>query len=73
MTTAVTVLFATASVLLIVLVLAQRSTGGLSSLFGGSVAADAGGSAAAHRNLVKFTAATAVVWTLSAVVLGLLG
>lgn len=73
MTVAVTVVFVATTALLIVLVLAQRSTGGLSSLFGGSITAEAGSSASTSGNLIRFTAGTALVWALAAVALGLLG
>lgn len=73
MTTALTVLSALSSVLLIGLVLLHRGTGGgVSDMFGGSGSSAARESATAGRTLARVTAVTAVVWLASAVALGLL-
>lgn len=71
-TTALTILCGATSVLLILLVLLQRgSGGGITDLLGGS-SAELNSSASANRNLARFTTATALVWAGSIVGLGLL-
>lgn len=61
------------SVLLILMVLLHKGKGGgLSDLFGGGVTSSLGGSSVVERNLDRLTVATAVVWIVCVVVLGLL-
>lgn len=61
------------SVLLIFLVLLHKGKGGgLSDLFGGGVTSSLGGSSVVERNLDRLTVATALVWIVCVVGLGLL-
>lgn len=77
MTTALTiglgVLLAITSILLVLLILLHRGTGGgLSELFGGGITSGAAGSSVATRNLDRFTVALALIWAASIVATGLL-
>ncbi|TQN31366.1 protein translocase subunit secG [Haloactinospora alba] len=61
------------SVLLILMVLLHKGKGGgLSDLFGGGVTSSLGGSSVVERNLDRLTVATAIVWIVCVVALGLL-
>lgn len=61
------------SVLLILMVLLHKGKGGgLSDLFGGGVTSSLGGSSVVERNLDRLTVATALVWIVAVVVLGLM-
>jgi len=58
------------SVLLIVVILLHRGTGGgMSDLFGGGVSSKFGGSSTAERNLDRITVFVAIIW--SACIVGL--
>lgn len=72
MTTALSIICGATSVLLIILVLLQRGTGGgITDLFGGG-SAELNSSASANKNLSRFTIATALVWAASIAGMGLL-
>ncbi|OLL72513.1 Preprotein translocase subunit SecG [Pseudonocardia sp. Ae168_Ps1] len=61
------------SVMLIALVLLQRSKGGgLTSLFGGGVQSSLSGSAAADRNIARYTIFVGLIWFIAVVGNGLL-
>lgn len=61
------------SLMLIALVLLQRSKGGgLTSLFGGGVQSSLSGSAAADRNVARYTIFVALIWLIAVVGNGLL-
>ncbi|GAB3466026.1 preprotein translocase subunit SecG [Streptomonospora sediminis] len=61
------------SVLLVLMVLLHKGKGGgLSDLFGGGVTSSLGGSSVVERNLDRLTVATALVWIVAVVVLGLM-
>ncbi|MFP5068396.1 preprotein translocase subunit SecG [Pseudonocardia nantongensis] len=61
------------SLMLIALVLLQRSKGGgLTSLFGGGVQSSLSGSAAADRNVARYTVFVALIWGIAVVGNGLL-
>lgn len=61
------------SLLLVVLILLHRGKGGgLSSMFGGGVTSNLGGSSIAERNLDRATIAIGVIWFACIVGLGLL-
>ena len=67
------VLLVLTSFLAIALVLLHKGKGGgLSDMFGGGVSSGAGSSGVAERNLHRITVATALVWTLVIVLLGLI-
>jgi preprotein translocase subunit SecG len=62
-----------ASLLMVVLILLHRGKGGgLSSLFGGGVSSNLGGSSVVEKNLDRLTIGAGTVWFLSIVILGLL-
>ncbi len=66
------VLLVIASGLLIPLVLLHKGKGGgLSDMFGGGVSQSIGSSGVAERNLNRITIATAVLWAVVVVLLGL--
>jgi preprotein translocase subunit SecG len=71
--TFLSILLSLASILLIVLVLLHRGTGGgLSNLFGGGVSSSLGGSAVVEKNLDRLTIICGAVWAICIVALGLL-
>lgn len=70
---ALQVLLVLASLLLVLLVLLHKGRGGgLSDMFGGGISSSAGSSGVAERNLNRITIASALVWTVIIVVLGLI-
>lgn len=61
------------SLMLIAMVLLQRSKGGgLTSLFGGGVQSSLSGSAAADKNIARYTVFVALIWVIAVVGNGLL-
>ena len=67
------VVLITTSLLAIPLVLMHKGRGGgLSDMFGGGMSSGAGSSGVAERNLNRTTVSTAVIWTISIVLLGLI-
>ena len=61
------------SLLLVVLILLQRGKGGgLTSLFGGGVQSSISGSAAADRNISRYTVFVALIWLIAVIGNGLL-
>ena len=61
------------SVLLMLVILLHRGTGGgMSELFGGGVSSKFGGSSTAERNLDRITVFIAIIWGICIVGLGLL-
>jgi preprotein translocase subunit SecG len=64
---------ATASIVLIVLVLLHSGKGGgLSDMFGGGVGASAMGSTVMERNLDRLTVVVALIWAFTVVALALM-
>jgi preprotein translocase subunit SecG len=62
-----------ASILLTMLILMHKGKGGgLSDMFGGGIAASAGTSGVAERNLNRLTVIVALVWVAAIIALGLL-
>lgn len=60
-------------ILVTVLILMHKGTGGgLSDMFGGGVSSSLGGSSIAERNLDRFTVAVGLIWFASIVGLGLI-
>ena len=73
MVTALSIVLAVASVLLVVLVLLHRGKGGgLSNMFGGGVSSSLGGSAVVEKNLDRMTLFVAAIWIIAIVGTGLL-
>ena len=73
MVTALSIVLALSSVLLIVLVLLHRGKGGgLSNMFGGGVSSSLGGSAVVEKNLDRLTLFVTAIWVVSIVGIGLL-
>ncbi len=73
MVTALSIVLALSSLLLIVLVLLHRGKGGgLSNMFGGGVSSSLGGSAVVEKNLDRLTILCGTVWIVSIVALNLL-
>ena len=73
MVTALSIVLALSSVLLIVLVLLHRGKGGgLSNMFGGGVSSSLGGSAVVEKNLDRLTIVCGVVWAVCIIAIGLL-
>jgi preprotein translocase subunit SecG len=61
------------SVLLMLVILLHRGTGGgMSELFGGGVSSKFGGSSTAERNLDRITVFVAIIWAACIVGLGLM-
>ena len=73
MVTALQIVIAITSFLLIVLILLHKGKGGgLSDLFGGGVSSSLGGSSVAERNLDRITIGISLIWVVAVVILGLL-
>ncbi len=73
MVTALSIVLALSSILLIVLVLLHRGKGGgLSNMFGGGVSSSLGGSTVVEKNLDRLTIGAAILWAASVIGLGLL-
>ena len=73
MVTALSIVLALSSVLLIVLVLLHRGKGGgLSNMFGGGVSSSLGGSAVVEKNLDRLTVLCGLVWIVCILALNLL-
>lgn len=73
MVTALSVVLALTSVLLVVLVLLHKGKGGgLSTMFGGGVSSSLGGSAVVEKNLDRITIVCGLVWAVCIIALGLL-
>ena len=73
MITALQIVIAITSFLLIVLILLHKGKGGgLSDLFGGGVSSSLGGSSVAERNLDRITIGISLIWVVAVVILGLL-
>jgi preprotein translocase subunit SecG len=73
MVIALSIISVAASLMLVVLILLHRGKGGgLSSMFGGGVTSNLGGSSIAERNLDRATIAIGVIWFACIVGLGLL-
>jgi len=71
--TALSVVLALTSVLLVVLVLLHKGKGGgLSTMFGGGVSSSLGGSAVVEKNLDRITIVCGLVWAVCIIALGLL-
>jgi preprotein translocase subunit SecG len=71
--TALSIVLAVASVLLVVLVLLHRGKGGgLSNMFGGGVSSSLGGSAVVEKNLDRLTIVCGIVWIVCILALNLL-
>ena len=67
------ILLVLTSVLLVVLILLHRGTGGgLSCMFGGAVSSSLAGSSVVERNLNRLTIFCGVVWAICIVGLGIL-
>lgn len=67
------IILATASVLMIVLVLMHKGRGGgLSDMFGGGISSSLGGSSVAERNLDRITVGIAIIWVVCIFALGIL-
>jgi preprotein translocase subunit SecG len=72
LTIAVVVVHVAVSFALILLILLHSGRGGgLSDMFGGGMGSAAAGSTVVERNLDRLTIVTAVVWTLTTLVLSL--
>lgn len=72
LTASVVVIHVLVSVLLILFILLKSGRGGgLSEMFGGGAMGAMSGSTVVERNLDRMTVVTAVVWTLTTVILGL--
>jgi preprotein translocase subunit SecG len=73
MITFLSILLATASLLMVVLVLLHKGKGGgLSNMFGGGVSSSLGGSAVVEKNLDRLTVICGLVWFVCIIALGLL-
>lgn len=71
-TASVVVVHVVVSLVLIILILLHSGRGGgLSDMFGGGVGSAAAGSTVMEKNLDRITVAVAVVWSFTAVILGL--
>lgn len=67
------IILAASSLLMTVLVLMHKgSGGGLSAMFGGGISSSLGGSSVAERNLDRITVGVAIVWVVSIFVVALL-
>lgn len=67
------ILLALSSLLMTVLVLMHKgSGGGLSAMFGGGMSSSLGGSSVAERNLDRITIGVAVIWVVCIFALGIL-
>ena len=70
---ALQVLLVIASILMILLILMHKgSGGGLSDMFGGGVSSSLGSAGNAQSNLNKLTTGVALVWVVAVVLLGLI-
>ncbi len=73
MVTALSILLALSSALLIVMILLHKGRGGgLSDMFGGGVSSGLGGSSIAEKNLDRITVGVALIWAACIIALGLL-
>ena len=73
MVTALSIVLAITSILLIALVLLHKGKGGgLSNMFGGGVSSSLGGSAVVEKNLDRLTILTGIVWIVCILALNLL-
>lgn len=73
MTIIATIILAITSILLIILVLAQKPTGdGLTTLFGGGLQATAASTTHGIDILTKITIVTGLIWVSSVIAIGLL-
>ena len=71
-TASVIVIHVLVSVLLVLFILLKSGRGGgLSDMFGGGAISTLSGSTVVERNLDRLTVVTAVVWTLTTMILGL--
>ena len=70
--TCVVVLIASSLIAIPLVLMHKGRGGGLSDMFGGGMSSGAGSSGVAERNLNRITVSTAVVWTISIVLLGLI-
>lgn len=62
-----------ASILLTLLILMHKGKGGgISDMFGGGIAANAGTSGQAEKNLNRYTVIVALIWVADIIALGLL-
>ena len=59
------------SVLIVPLVLAHKSTGGLSGMLGGATASNLNSSGVAHKNLHRMTVGSMILWAALIAVLAL--
>lgn len=67
------IILAASSLLMTVLVLMHKgSGGGLSAMFGGGISSSLGSSSVAERNLDRITVGVAIVWVVSIFVVALL-
>lgn len=66
------VLVLTSAVLILTILLHKGKGGGLSDMFGGGISSSIGSSGVAERNLDRITIASAVLWGLVIVLLGLI-
>ncbi|MBC7592916.1 MAG: preprotein translocase subunit SecG [Kineosporiaceae bacterium] len=67
------IILAASSLLITVLVLMHKgSGGGLSAMFGGGISSSLGSSSVAERNLDRITVGVAIVWVVSIFVVALL-
>ncbi len=72
LTASVVVIHVLVSVLLILFILLKSGRGGgLSEMFGGGAIGAMSGSTTVEKNLDRLTVVTAVVWTLTTMILGL--
>jgi preprotein translocase subunit SecG len=70
--TLIVVLILTSFFLTMLILMHKGKGGGMSDMFGGGMSSALGSSGVAERNLNRFTALVAVIWTATVVVLGLL-
>jgi preprotein translocase subunit SecG len=72
LTVSVVVIHVLVSVLLILFILLKSGRGGgLSDMFGGGAMSQMSGSTVVEKNLDRLTVVTAVVWTMTTLILGL--